>query len=251
MGMRMADDVIDLVAAAEALPAKHRKLKDLILRLRDAHSIKTDLMLATDFVTSMNAIHNAASTSEAGDAAENSYLALLYTTIVLYARATKTSSAHRRSFDFIKWFSAEQRSAHKTLCDLRDEAIAHYGPGGSYRGSPWQVEGVFLPIGAGADGVIMTASQRLVIAPQVAAMLGKQVHRALMIAVRITQEQDLAVVDEINALGDADPGFFSNLRKFSTTLADFFESHGAAADILSSPRVGYRRATVWHPDTNS
>jgi len=247
----MADQVIDLVAAAEALPPEQRKLKDLILRLRDAHSIKTDLLLATDFVTSMSVIHDAASKADAGDAAENSYLALLYTTIVLYVRATKTSSRHRRSFDFVKSFDAEQRVAHKTMCDLRDEAIAHYGPGGSYRGSPWQMEGVFIPTDPGADGNIMTVSRRLVINPQVAAMIRKQVHRALMIALRMTQEQDEAVAAEINALGKADPTFFSNLRGFSTTLADFFDDQDAAAEILSGPRVGYRRGTARHRETPS
>lgn len=244
----MADQVIDLVAAAEALPLEQSKLKGLILRLRDAHSIKTDLMLANDFVSSMRVIHDAASRSGAGDAAENSYLALLYTAIVLYVRATKTSSRHRRSFDFVKLFDAEQRVAHKTMCDLRDEAIAHYGPGGSYRGAPWQAEGVFIPIGPKSDGNIMTVSRRLVINPQLAAMIGRQVHRALMVAERMTQEKDEAVAAEINAIANTDPTFLDELRRSSTTLGEFFDSQDAADDVLSGPRVGYRRGTARHTD---
>jgi hypothetical protein len=247
----MTDKVIDLVAAAEALPPEQRKLKDLILRLRDAHSIKTDLTLATDFVASMHLIQDAASKASSGDVAENSYLALLYTTIVLYVRATKTSSDHRRSFNFLKSFDAEERASHQILCDLRDDAIAHFGPGGSYRGTPWQVEGVFIPIGPGADGNIMTASRRLVINPQIVAMIGKQVHRALMVALRITHEQDKAVAAEINALVEADAIFLNDLRNSTTTLADFFNSREAAADILSGPRVGYRRGTARHSDVSA
>jgi hypothetical protein len=97
----------------------------------------------------------------------------------------------------------------------------------------------------------MTVSRRLVINPLIAATIGKQVHRALMIASRMTQEQDEAVAAEINALGASDQTFFSNLRGFSTTLADFFDDQDAAADILSGPRVGYRRGTARHRETLS
>jgi hypothetical protein len=69
--------------------------------------------------------------------------ALLNNALVLYVRATKTTSQERGGFDLSSRFSAEERVTHKELSDLRDHAIAHFGSGGSYKGE-WQAELVVL-----------------------------------------------------------------------------------------------------------
>jgi hypothetical protein len=141
----MDSTVIDLVAVANALPEKHKKLGYLILQHRDAHSAYTDLKLASDFMGSVREIARGSHDAEADSIAENSGLALFHSAIVLYARATKTQSKHRRAYDLTRSFDPEERRAHDTLCGLRDDAIAHFGPGGSYSGPAWQKEGVFVP----------------------------------------------------------------------------------------------------------
>lgn len=90
----MEDTVIDLSAFAATQPRKSR-LRQAIIRLRDAHSAKTDLMSADDFASQLDAAKDAIAASPVAAAPETIGLALLYSAVVLYARATKTTSDHR------------------------------------------------------------------------------------------------------------------------------------------------------------
>lgn len=237
---------IDLVAVASALPPQHKRLSRHILRLRDIHSARTDLKLALDFVDSLKQIKQVAMAAEAGAVSENCAIALFYSAIVLYARATKTTSAHRRAFDFRKQFSDSELKAHRVLCDLRDDAIAHFGPGGSYVGPAWQKEGVFLPRG---DQRIMTASRRIVLNPQLIETLDRQVHRALMVAERYTQDDNAKTVAALNEAVEQDPDFPAFCRAREIDLIPFFGSSEAARDALSGVRVGARKGKSRHGNT--
>jgi hypothetical protein len=62
----MENEAIDLVAVASAFGPEHRKLANLILQLRDLHSIRTDLHLANDFLGTMDGIKGQASNDGAG-----------------------------------------------------------------------------------------------------------------------------------------------------------------------------------------
>jgi len=123
-------NVVDLVQFANQLPKKHKDLAHKIRHLRDVQSIHTGLRIAQDFASSISAIRHSALSAERNELTENIMLALLNSAIVFYVRATKSGSRHRRTFDLRSGFSADQRADHATLCDLRDDAIAHFGPGG-------------------------------------------------------------------------------------------------------------------------
>lgn len=242
----MAQQVIDLVAAADGLPTQYRKLKKLVRQLRDSHSIRTDLSLANDFVTTMKAIGGQAAADPVAGIAENAFLALFYSALMLYVRATKTQHDNRRSFDFRREYDADQQGKHDVLCDLRDRALAHYGDGGQYTGPAFQKDGVFIPYGPGVDGRIMTASSRLVINPSLIADLGVIAHRALMLADKRTQKLNSLVADEINAAAAAEPQLLDHLRQHVIDLDTFLGSADAANDVMAGPRVGYRRGTARH-----
>lgn len=242
----MKNQVIDLVTAAHSLPDEYQKLTHLIYQLRDSNSIRTDLTLANDFIFTMGVIRGDATTQGAGGHAENAFLALFYSAIVLYVRATKTQHDNRRSFDFVKDYDEEQRQKHRVLCDLRDHALSHYGTGGIYNGPAFQRDGVFVASGPQSDGQIMTLSQRLVIQPQLIADLGQMAHRALMLADKRTQILNQKVVDAINEASSASPDLLPVLREHSTDLADFLGSDEAANTLLTGARVGYKRGSMQH-----
>lgn len=242
----MHHPVIDLALAAEALPEQHKKLKQLIFQLRDSHSIRTDLSLAVDFVGTMRVIGDEAADDKVGGIAENAFLALFYSSLLLYVRATKTQHDHRRSFDFRNEYDEEQKAKHDVLCDLRDKALAHYGPGGRYNGPAFQKDGVFIPYHEGTDGRIMTASHRLVIQTSLIADLQQMAHRALMLAEKRTQGLNQMVTDLVNQDAQTDPDLIPHLRRYVVDLSDFLGSKEAAAEVMGGPRVGYRRGTAKH-----
>jgi hypothetical protein len=241
----MSGTAIDLVTVARDLPERHKALAHQILQLRDAHSIRTDLKLAADFFESLRQISDIANASEAGATAENCALALFYSGIILYARATDTSSEHRRSFDFRSKFDEDEKRSHRLLCDLRNDAIAHFGPGGSYAGAAWQKEGVFVP----TDGSqVMTASRRLVLHPTLILEADRQIIRALLLAERDVTERNSAVAAALNAATDSDPDFVQFCHDRTVSLDDFFGHPAAAIEALSGPRIGSRRGKVHHPN---
>ena len=242
----MSNRAIDLVAAADAMPAEYEKLKRLIYRLRDSHSIRTDLSLACDFVVTMKAIGNSAEVDASGGHAENSFLALFYSALLLYVRATKTQNDNRRSFDFRGDYDPAERAEHDILCDLRDKSLAHYGDGGRYNGPAFQIDGVFIPDGRGDGERVMTISKRLVISPELLGSLGRMTHRAMMLADKRTQEQNTRVVDAIIEPGPDRSERLAYLRRHDIAFDEWIGSADAAANILSGPREGQRKGTVRH-----
>src|SRR5689334_14863127 len=137
----MADSTFNLTALSERLFAEGRlmplagKIKDAL----DMTSAHTDLVIALETLDALDALLAAPPTDDTPRAAAES--ALLSAAVVLYARATKTQSDARKTFDKSTNFTAEEKAVHQELVDLRDDAIAHFGPGGSYRGM-WQAEAV-------------------------------------------------------------------------------------------------------------
>ena len=239
-GKKPSRQAIDLVAFAESLPGERRALAGAIMALRDAQSARTDLNIAFDFVISLREMRELAMHAAAGHRAENCALALMYSAIVLYARATKSESDHRRTFDPRSKFDDAEKHAHSVLCGLRDDAIAHFGPGHPYTGPTWQADGVFL---VPPNGQIMTASRRLVIVPGIIDLLERQVHRALMIADREVQTRNSSLADALIDLSTTEPALYDGLGAFEVDLAQFFDDAVAAQDILSGSRHGYRRGT--------
>lgn len=242
----MKNRVLDLVSVANALPVSQFKLSKLILQLRDSHSIRTDLSLAYDFTGSLSVIREQAVVAGAGSLAENSFYALFQSALLLYVRATKTDSKHRASFDFRKDYDTEEKRKHKMLCDLRDEAIAHYGPGGVSNGPALQDDGVFLVQTETLGGQVFTASRRAVIAHSLIADLTQMAHRALMLSDKRTQLLNEKVVEKINAALMYDPSLGPIFGASAMDFADWVGGDQAAQDVLDGDRVGYRRGNAHH-----
>jgi hypothetical protein len=130
----------NLSAFAEKLRKESRDMKiaGQILRAVELKSIETDLLLALEASEELTVIlDDIWRTEEIPKSAVPA--ALIWYIIVLYARATKTSSNIRKKFDLLRFFSESERAVHDELCNLRDDAVAHFGHGGPY-GANWVVE---------------------------------------------------------------------------------------------------------------
>lgn len=234
--------VIDLVNMAESLPANLNKLKRLILQLRDAHSMRTDLQMAFDFVGSMEELRDRTNRSQMVSADENVFLGLLYSSIILYARATKTSSGHRKyRYDFFSNYDDDEKVKHENLCALRDDTLAHFGPG-KIHGKAFHSDGVFLIFDPDGSGQVATLSSRIIIPPSLIDTLRQMTHRALMLVGRRLHELDGLVTEEITK----SPDLRDLIQAHRIDFAKFVGSEKAAQEILGGPRVGYRRGSARH-----
>jgi hypothetical protein len=238
---------LDLLSLKDSLPKEQRRLKGLIERLASANSIKTDLQIASEMMDSLEkALKDAEVSSEEGVRSwqGNAALALINSAIILYARATKTSSKHRRNLSFLEHFSDEQKVAHTHLCSLRDDAIAHYGPGATLEGQTWHTEAIFMPLDIRDDLRILTASRRLLKQRQLQDLAKTQIHTALEIAEVETKARNSAVVAELNALS-AHSDFMESTVQHHIDLAAFFLSEEEADKVLSN-RSGKRSGVINH-----
>lgn len=63
--------------------------------------------------------------------------ALIVSAVIHYCRATHTKSNHKPRADFAKAYSPAEMLAHQQVQKLRDDALAHWGPGDDGTGQLW------------------------------------------------------------------------------------------------------------------
>ncbi len=157
--------------------------------------------------------------------------ALLNNAVVLYARATKTTSEERAGYDLRHRFTEDEKIAHQELVDLRDSAIAHFGSGKSYAGL-WQVDLVLLHVKPEAAKPAV-ATRRQTIDLKLAARARKQIEATLEM-LRTESLNKLAELSaEIEKVASADDEFPNDLAKHPLNLPVFLSSDEAAAHALS------------------
>jgi hypothetical protein len=237
---------LDLLSAAKALPARYKKISGMIVACSSAHSIRSDLDTAFDMLRAQSealviAKRAAGERSWASDAA----LALINTVVILYARATKTSSKHRGTIDFRSKFSDIEVQRHEAICKLRDDAIAHFGPGDEYGGPPWQIEAVYLPVDRPDNLKIMAGSRRIIEQKQLQGLLKSQVHRALIIAEQEARKRISALTEELNE-NAADGELRDLLWKHEIDLVEFFQTEEERDKVMGQSREGKASGYVRH-----
>jgi hypothetical protein len=227
------------------MPDQHKRLAKIIMQARDAHSAHTDLASAFDMITAMPEASHAA---EGGVKwANHAVPALMASAILLYARATNSSSKHRATLDLHSDFSNEEKNEHDWICNLRNDALAHYGPGENFNGAAWHQEMVMLPLDRPNDARILMASRRVAASPEVVSRVKKQVHRALILAQRVIQRRDEALVDEANKAMTSDEEFAVFLKRFVIDMEEVFEGHPITEIAINGPRLGPSTEIIWAP----
>jgi hypothetical protein len=150
---------IDLNRLAGALPAEHAALVGKIRRCRDSHSVHTDLMHASDMIGSVEAAFGAAQSGVGW--AQHAVPALVYSAIILYARATHSDSKHRVRINLTKHFTPAQKALHDRIVTLRNDALAHYGPGEISEGFAYNLMSCLGAAGATREASASKAAQYL------------------------------------------------------------------------------------------
>lgn len=243
--MAISDMTFNLTALADRLFAEHRllPLAHKIRRARDLHSLSADLAMA---VESLDALDELLAARGAAENFRNAITesALLNFALLLYGRATKTKSRERGDFDLWSRFTAEQRLAHKELCDLRDHAIAHFGSGGSYKGE-WQAELVVLQMKNG-DGKPGVTTRRKTLDRQLARRARLRIEAAHVLLRDLALKKLDEITEELNRAAAADPAFHIEIRRHPLNLEIFLASVDAAQMALAAFDQGYAQGAVRH-----
>lgn len=239
---------IDLESLAAALPAKNAALAGKIRRCRDSHSVHTDLMHASDMIRSVGAAFSAV---QSGDEwAQHAIPALVYSGIILYVRATHSDSKHRVRINLTKHFSSAQKGVHDRLVTLRNDALAHYGPGEISEGFAWNEERLLIPMDRPTDARIMLASRRVGYAPGLPSAIEAHISQVLLYAQREVERRDAELTEALNTIIDDDDGFFDLAAQHTINLHEMFGGHPAAA-LLDEDRTGMRTEIVWGSKTDA
>jgi hypothetical protein len=137
----------DLLAFAKAMKAqgRHRRLVDIIEKATSVCSAHEDLRAALENLTALREItRGSEERDELREWAPACAHALTAHSIVLYCRATQTSSNNRRSWFGLELLDDNQRELHRAVKRLRDDAIAHFGIGEAHPEGPLVREALIL-----------------------------------------------------------------------------------------------------------
>jgi hypothetical protein len=215
----------NLTALADRLFAEKRMLPlcgQNPTRARDLHSLGAELTMALE---TLDALRKSCAVKSDDFKRHITEWALLNSAIVLYVRATKTRSDERGDFDPRARFNDEQRVAHQELIDLRDEAIAHFRSGGSYRGE-WQTELTILQI-KGADGKVGVAARRQTFDLQLVQRARRQIEFVHTLFRALALEKLDEVMNELDLAAAADPDFYKEFERRPLNLDIFLASPAA------------------------
>jgi hypothetical protein len=231
---------IDLLAFADALPdepKEYRRLRGLMRDTSDIHSAYSDLMLAAGLATRAIEFDNNEGVLPR-DLSDDCTIALISSAIIYYARATTTQSRHRKTFDIRARLDENELKDHALICGLRDDAIAHYGPGPLSPTVALREDRMFLPEGGQQ---IMMASRHMAHSKSLARLIRRQAQRALIITQRAVFEREAKMVDALNNAIVADPRLTEAAKKYEVDLGKVMGDPEMVAQALSGPRIGTRR----------
>ena len=249
----------DLSALAAWLrpTGRHQRLVGLIDKAAAAATIRQDLLEAERCLAEIDQQQAA---RENGDKAvserEVTVIGALFShAVVLYARATFTSSKQRKGILADDYLTPELRAAHRAIKTLRNSDIAHYGRGEHLSDGPLVREAVLFTFWRGSDRV---REQMNVLSTRAAHKVGVQRQLRDLLRAQLDRlaasEQDIldAVRDELeravrsdDQLGHTLPRFPFDAYAFCATAdAAFrlaiglqqgvFDEHSYAADLPSS-----------------
>jgi len=191
----------DLQAFAKTLPVggDYKKLRGAISRLATAGSAHADLGLAATHFAAGVALEKARSQGDKNDALTHSISANFNFALILYARATQTSSNHRAALNVHHRFGEGERRDHTMLFALRNDAVAHFGPGPeSVKG--WSKDGALLRVSSDGSVSVATPYVRKGHMLLVNNALEKLIPRATDIVASISTENQDVFVSEYRRL---------------------------------------------------
>lgn len=122
--------VYDLRQLSKNLPRQFSKLSRIIRKYLNAHSWSADIRISQEYIDDAIKWHKTRRSSMS-----HAKTALLHGAILGYARVFDTATSHRPDLKIGEKFDPEQMLFHSQLMELRNEALAHFGPKGTSK--PW------------------------------------------------------------------------------------------------------------------
>lgn len=228
-------NVIDLPRLAVELPEGFERLRGLIDTTLDLHSAWSDLRIASDQAWQAQAMLSEQPRRE-GTSFQDGLLALVSSAVIYYVRATKSSSDHRRTFDIRSNLEPDERAMHERLCALRDDAVAHYGPG--YLTDNVKLRSDHMVVAS--TGKLVAISRHTYAAPDFVASLAQQAQRAVLIMQRLFHEREALLTVELNSHVD-NPKLDPAIAASTVDLGEAIGDPEMARQILDGPQVGHLR----------
>lgn len=226
-------NVVDFARVADLLPDSHKAVRHLIHDTIALHSAHTDLKMAHDFAARFIEIDQAQGLPRS--LVEDCGLALLCSAIVFYARATKTQSDHRKTFDIRSQMDDAEKLRHDMLVALRDDAIAHYGPGELGSATVREDWLMFSPTHLKP----LCVSRNIAGSQNLGHLIRQQSQRAVILMQRLFDKKQRQLVNRINELVE-DNTFLAAWDAAEIRLADAVGEE-MATQIESGPFVGTSR----------
>ena len=225
----------NLSSYAERLVIERRKLP-LAQAIRDAlqiRSIEVDLMLARDSSEALAYSYDN-QIDQPNHHRNASETALLWHVILLYARATKTSSKVRKQFEVRAKLNVNEKAVHDELCDLRDLAIAHYGHGGSYTGN-WVREIAVVEIDNEGSSRVAVFSRHQVADRPLLVRAREAIDSALAIVSPVSTKRMTALMEALAADAEPDPeAAFAEIAAHRLNAGIFLGSEEQAAAAMTA-----------------
>lgn len=241
----MANDhhPLDLISFATALKSRP-DIAGMIFDLRDVQSARTDLAIAFEMACTLMSHLDQMIAAPSGSEPDTIALALVQSAIILYSRATATKSDHRKTFDIRSKLTPDELRVHKMLIGLRNDAIAHFGPGDPYDGPQWQRDALFVMPTDDDGAQLMSASHRLTVSKEICRQLHAQTHRALLLTERMHHERELGLLPTLIRAMGADPAIQTTLLEHKADLLKFFVTQAAVDEALAGVRSGLKVGTA-------
>lgn len=215
--------LIDLIEFSKLLKSKkqYRKLENLIFKCFSASSSEIDLLTCQQCLDNIKKLQE----QDIGinvDMVDSLISELLFKAIIFYCRATKTSSRFRDFVPVTKNYCEHALVLHKDIVSLRDEVIAHYGPGKGHSHGFWVKEALVL-VAVGDVGFIKNPWSHANYRHETIISLITLIEIALDSIVIIKKQRESEFFDEFHYLSSqGDKFIIENISKFDFDPHAFF-----------------------------
>jgi hypothetical protein len=219
---------LDGIVAAVTPGRKYVRFVTQVRRYKEAMSALNDFRDSADCLE-MLAEHNPLKQVPACQTQSHQITcgALLSHAILLYVRAAKTSSKHRGALPVLARMPADFRAVHERMVALRDNAIAHYGPGPGGARPDWARETTALRMDGQVASLALLYS-RTTVQTDLPGDLRRLLSYAVNRGWEIASERADQLLAEGARLSREDREFVGMLEKHAIDLHEFFGGDEAA-----------------------
>jgi hypothetical protein len=227
----------DLSEFSRSLKAKH-KYRPLVGKIEAALSACSanedlrscleclrDLRIVTDSRTAPSALGDDTLGTMSG--------ALTAYSIILYCRATQTSTGNRRGWFGLEILNDQQRALHQRIKQLRDNAIAHFGFGHEHPEGPLIREALILSFTPPGPRPIFHSSWMMNKARFTEDFV-RLVEHVQEAAREKAHARMNAVMDEIAAIGSSDASLTAAIKMHPFDARAFFLSAASRNEVYSA-----------------